>query len=239
MQASRDGRSPGLRHSRLTAALAAVLVVGAAIAVVLPAGAGGNRRALRDVHATKTFWHQTTLKRAIAKAPSLPTLRFRTSVKPYRLDLGSMRHALAKTPWERTRAARLHPTVVTLPAPNGAFQRFAVQRTAIMAPALQAKHPEIATYSGFGIDDPGATIALDTSPFGLHASVRSTNGGWYIDPYFRKNASYYVYVGGPAAVTAAKVALINRVDQPYGQDLSIRMQLIGNNDLLNLNTWAA
>ena len=44
-------------------------------------------------------------------------------------------------------------------------------------------------------------------------------------------------MGGPAAVTAAKVALMNRVDQVYEDDMSIRMQLIANNDLLNLNTW--
>ena len=48
---------------------------------------------------------------------------------------------------------------------------------------------------------------------------------------------YATYVGGPAKVTAAKVALINRVDQMYEDDMSIQMQLIGNNDLLNLNTW--
>src|SRR5689334_5239147 len=144
MRASRDRRALRTRHSRLTTILAAVLVAGAAIAVVLPAGAGGNRPALRDVHATRAFWHQTTLKQAIAKTPALPTLRFQTSVKPYRLDLTKMRGALARTPWEQTRAARLRPTVVSLPAPNGHFQRFALHRTAIMAPALQRKHPGIA-----------------------------------------------------------------------------------------------
>ncbi len=48
---------------------------------------------------------------------------------------------------------------------------------------------------------------------------------------------YAAYSGGPANVTAAKVALINRVDQVYRDDLSISLQLIGNNDLLNLNDW--
>ena len=45
-----------------------------------------------------------------------------------------------------------------------------------MAPALQRKHPEIATFGGRGIDDSGATIAADLSPLGFHASVRSPNG---------------------------------------------------------------
>ena len=49
---------------------------------------------------------------------------------------------------------------------------------------------------------------------------------------------YAAYVGGPGNVTAAKVALINRVSQVYHDDISIQLQLIPNNDLLNLNTWA-
>ena len=68
-----------------------------------------------------------------------------------------------------------------------------------MAPALQRKHPEIATYGGRGIDDAGATIAADLSPIGFHASVRSPNGGWYIDPYYRKNPNYYVSYYGQRA----------------------------------------
>jgi hypothetical protein len=48
---------------------------------------------------------------------------------------------------------------------------------------------------------------------------------------------YATFFGGSANVTAAKVALMNRVDQVYEDDLSIRMQLVANNDLLNLDTW--
>jgi hypothetical protein len=65
-----------------------------------------------------------------------------------------------------------------------------------MSAGLQRKHPEIATYGGRGIDDAAATIAADLSPLGFHASVRSPNGGWYIDPYYRKNRNFYVSYHG-------------------------------------------
>ena len=49
---------------------------------------------------------------------------------------------------------------------------------------------------------------------------------------------YATYFGGSANVTPAKVTLINRVNQLYEEDMSIRMLLVANNDLLNLDTWA-
>ncbi len=269
--------------------------------------------------------------------------------------------------------------VVALPDPSGSFQRFALETSDLMAPGLAAKHPEITTYTGRGIDDPAATIHADLSQLGFHASVRSPNGAWYIDPVYHLDqslyASYYgrdlkdgapgafverdaesaelsldhgyyhaaddvtvsgggfgdgatvtltisdpeehfaertltvhadgsgafttsfvadpdgnldthivsasdgkgsasgsyqvvrdddptsdpptgdvlrtyrlalitdpgysTFFGGPANVTAAKVTLMNRVSQVYEDDLSIKLQLITNNDLLNLDTWGA
>ncbi len=268
--------------------------------------------------------------------------------------------------------------VISLPDPTGKFQRFAIRKSQIMAPGLAAKHPDIGTYSGRGLDDVTATIHADISRIGFHASVRSVTGAWYIDPYSFANqtvyASYYgravpkdtnqfverdasaadlsidkgyyhasdtvsvngsgfapnaaitieisdlegieatrsvsatsdgsgsfsasfvadpngklgdrvvsatdgdataanayqvvrdddptvdpptgdilrlyrtalitdpgysTYHGGPANVTPAKVALMNRVSQVYEDDLSITLQLIAQTDLLNLNTWDA
>ena len=50
--------------------------------------------------------------------------------------------------------------------------------------------------------------------------------------------TYSTYFGGPANVTAAKVTLMNRVDQIYEDELAIRMILINQTDKLNLNTAA-
>ena len=50
--------------------------------------------------------------------------------------------------------------------------------------------------------------------------------------------AYATYFGGSANVTAAKVTLINRVTPIYEDETSIRRMLIGNNNLLNLDTAA-
>ena len=44
---------------------------------------------------------------------------------------------------------------------------------------------------------------------------------------------YSDFFGGPANVTAAKVTLMNRVVHVYEDDISIHMDLVANNDLLN------
>src|SRR6185295_2475751 len=62
----------------------------------------------------------------------------------------------------------------------------------VMEPGLAAKHPEIKTYSGRGIDDPRLTGRFDLTPLGFHSSVRGPGGSWYIDPYYAHDQSLYV-----------------------------------------------
>lgn len=301
--------------------------------------------------------------------------RFRS----FTLNRTGMERVLANAPLEYSETARKRNFIISLPAPKGGFQRFAVQESPVMEPGLAKLHPDIKTYSGRGIDDPTATLRMDLTPMGFHASVRGQQGSWFIDPrthldqslyiiYFgrdlpnprepliepeitdganikideatyRSSASvtlsgdglnpkatititifspngksssrtilaetddkgsfkvtfaadpengfglrqidvsdgttsistsyevinkvrsigaplvptgdvlrtyrlalitdpgYATFQGGPANVTAAKVTLINRVTQVYEDDLGIRLVLIANNDLLNLDTW--
>ena len=104
-------------------------------------------------------------------------------VRTLALDHRALAAVMAGAPREHGRAARERPLVVSLPAPEGGFQRFAVSESPVMEPGLAAMHPEIKTYSGQGVDSPASTIRLDLSPLGLHASVRGPQGMWYIDPF--------------------------------------------------------
>ncbi|MEV4315822.1 M12 family metallo-peptidase [Actinocrispum sp. NPDC049592] len=80
---------------------------------------------------------------------------------------------------------------VTLPTPQGTFQRFSLTESQVMEPGLAAAHPEIKTYAGKGLDDTTATVRADLTPLGFHASVRSQSGQWYVDPYYHADQSLY------------------------------------------------
>src|SRR4051812_20532823 len=264
------------------------LCLAAAIAVVAPAAAFGQ--------SASDVWDPVagTLPASRGGAPA--------DVQPdnyraFALDQSALGDKLDNAPAVGLRARALAKNAITLslPAPGGGFQRFEVQESPIMEAGLAARHPEIKTYSGRGVDDPTATIRADNSPAGFHASVRSPHGAWYIDPYYHLDDSVYVsyygrdlvddphgtfverdgdgtsdplnlgaldvptgpdvslrtyrlalvtdptystYFGGPANVTAAKVTLINRVDQIYEDETAIRLVLIADTEKTNLNTAA-
>ena len=278
------GRLPLRRHGVLGAIIALSLLV--AVSVAAPAGAA--ERGAQTAKQTRALWTGVAGTPRPARTGARPAIR-PDRFRSFRLDRVGLRSALAGAG---------SGLVVSLPAPGGGFQRFALELSPVMEPGLARKHPNIKTFAGRGLDDPMATIRADIGPLGFHASVRSPKGSWYIDPYYRNDQSVYVsyygrdlddmhgvfveregdeaeaeafaaelaetldvpegplvtlrtyrlallsdptyatYFGGPANVTAAKVTLVNRVNQIYEDETAVRMILIGNNDLINLDTPA-
>jgi hypothetical protein len=98
-----------------------------------------------------------------------------------------MKSRLTEAPADRTQTA----LVLSLPAPDGGYDRFAVNESPVVAPALAARFPFVKTYLGQGIDDPAATARLDMGRTGFHAQILSPTGDWYIDPIFRLDQSAY------------------------------------------------
>lgn len=82
--------------------------------------------------------------------------------------------------------------VVTIPNSVGAIEQFNVMESSNFAPELQAKYPEIRSYSGTGITDPKAYISFSVSPSGVQTMVlRGDSGSEFIEP-IEKNKSIYV-----------------------------------------------
>ncbi len=114
--------------------------------------------------------------------------------QPFTVDLARVRALLAQATPEDPNVAPGAPAryprqavELSLPTPAGKFARFEVEEFAVMHPTLAAQYPEIKTYRGRGLDDPGATLALDVTPAGLHAQIRTPEGVVYIDPYYAGN----------------------------------------------------
>lgn len=78
--------------------------------------------------------------------------------------------------------ASSHGAELSLPFPDGTFQRFEIVESPIMEPGLAARYPEIRTYRAIGLDDPTASGRLDITPQGFHAMVIGASETLYIDP---------------------------------------------------------
>lgn len=281
---------PAILSRVKTPSLVAVVVAFLAAVVAPAAHAAGSAAE------SKAAWSHVSASALRAPAPARPLVA-PDRYAAFALDQDALAGVLKAAPAERRRTAAPasgEGLTISVPTPGGDFERFAVVDSPVMAPGLAAQHPDITTYSGRGVDDPTATIRLDVTPIGFHASVRAPGGAWYVDPRYRDRDEYVAYdrdavsddpasvfapggddtVGSAPAsaarpdaarangaavtlrtyrlalvsdptyatavgdVTAAKVALINRVDQIYEQDLAIRMELIAGNDALNLDTAA-
>ena len=83
-------------------------------------------------------------------------------------------------------------TVISLPLPDGTFERYAVATSSIMEDELARKFPQIKTYAGQGIEDPLASIRFDVTPQGFHAIIFKRDQVIYIDPAYADNTSKYI-----------------------------------------------
>ena len=112
----------------------------------------------------------------------------------FTLDRSGIKAALAAAPAEDAARRTDAGAVVTVPAPNGDLVEFRVHEVAVMEAGLAADHPELKTYAGRAVGDPTATIRLDLTPMGFHASVRGSGNqaAWYVDPAWNGDDSLYL-----------------------------------------------
>jgi hypothetical protein len=175
-------------HIPLQLALASALMLGA----VTTLAADNTGKQPIPLQASGAFWREageSDVQRVYGKSAGAAALpRHYHAVA---LDRAGLTQLLAQAPHERAQSAKRSDTVIALPHPLGGYQRFAVVNSPVMEEGLAAKHPEIMTFAGRGIDDPSATLRMDITPLGLHASVRSPHGAWYVDPAAHLDDSVY------------------------------------------------
>ncbi len=113
--------------------------------------------------------------------------------RTFQLNKAMLGTILASAPKEELNRFGISNTIVTLPMPDGSFERFRIQHAPIVAPELMERYPELGlTFNGQGIDDPTATVRLDFMPSGFHSMILSERGTVMVDPYSHGDTSNYI-----------------------------------------------
>jgi hypothetical protein len=120
--------------------------------------------------------------------PAIRPARFRV----VSLDWQAFDRTMGAAPLETRPAALANGAELSLPAPDGGFERFLVAEAPIMEAGLAARYPEITTWRGQGLDDPTASARLDRTPHGFHAMVTTGSGSYFIDPHSRGDVETYI-----------------------------------------------
>jgi Metallo-peptidase family M12B Reprolysin-like/Secretion system C-terminal sorting domain len=110
----------------------------------------------------------------------------------YELSTPVLRTFLSGVPNEKSVTPANSQFFLFLPMPDGSFQEFKISESPMMEPALQAKFPEIRTYSGVSTSDPTATVKFDWTYRGFHAMILARDYTVFIDPYQREDIDHYI-----------------------------------------------
>lgn len=113
------------------------------------------------------------------------------------LDGDWLQSILDQVPNDLDPLTRQPSVLLSLPAPDGSFETFALIENGVMAPELAAWMAEqgwpMKTYTGESLDEPGTQLRLDWGgPGGLHARVSGPGRNYQIDPAWQGDREQYV-----------------------------------------------
>jgi hypothetical protein len=98
-------------------------------------------------------WQETSAlaMQSVAGERAIEPRAYRT----FSLNRANLLPILNRAPMEFTASAQNDETILTLPMPDGSFERFRIEKSPVAEAGLIAKYPELGeTYRGQGIDDP-------------------------------------------------------------------------------------
>ena len=160
----------------------------------LTAFAGGKKntkdtKKARQSMQQKTLWQQVEQEsvQLLSAQPRLPE-----KYLIFRLDRSALKNSLAELPLQNTDAAQKSPLVMEIPMPDGSIQRFRMEETQVLSPELAADFPDWKTFTGYGIDNPGAIGQFDWNVLGFHGYVSTGRDTVLIDPYQKGDTKNYL-----------------------------------------------
>jgi hypothetical protein len=137
----------------------------------------------------------------------------------YRIDHKVLESLLEQVPAEGM------PSEVRLsvPAPDGSFRVFRIERSSVLGEELAARYPDIATFRGQVVDGEPATIRVSRTPRGFHATVVSTDGVFFVERESHDQPDRYV---------------ITRAEGPLLEGFECLSESLGAQDLPGLGVFS-
>lgn len=137
----------------------------------------------------QTFWKATD----VLPDPSARLIQPETYLT-YDLDIAGFTTLVLKAPDERIPGALTSSFRITLPAPNGEWRTFRIQKTPLFHPDLVRKYPGIHTFAGVAADRDETILRMEVTHTGLHAMVLDGAETYFIEPYTPgQTTQYQVY----------------------------------------------
>ena len=105
---------------------------------------------------SSTIWIKKDAKQFDREALRIPAIEFEL----YQLDMPALQEVLSDCIKKEELQNKSDYVEISIPLFGQKLQRFSLFETPVMEAELQAKYPEIRTYTGQGIDDPRQIIKL-------------------------------------------------------------------------------
>ncbi len=111
----------------------------------------------------------------------------------FRADVNGLSAVLGQIPIEFTPEARAKSAVLEFPMADGTMERFAVWKVMAVEPVVYDQQPELRTFGGVSLDDPGKTIRGSVTVSGFRLMIMKADMEIeYIDPYAAGQTTYYI-----------------------------------------------
>lgn len=138
----------------------------------------------------KSFWSESSASK-FQQSQLVERSSTASKFDVYNLDFEGLKNTLSNAV---SRSSGLDSDLlIAFPNAKGESERYKIYNASIMEPSLSAQHPEIQSYVGINIDNPGTTMRFSTTVFGFHAAIYTIGKTYYIDPYTSDLSNYMLY----------------------------------------------
>ena len=130
----------------------------------------------KPLAAQTSYWTESTSHEG---EPTIKPAEYRV----INLDVVKLDEFLKTAPHENTVRPKDSPVIISLPLPDGNYEKFSFVNSPVMSHGLASRYPEIQVFLGQGVDSPSSIVRFDLTPQGFHAMILAPGVTYYIDPF--------------------------------------------------------